>query len=177
MKKHLLCGLLAVTFSLSILSPAHAQAPKSPEEIVEAMTGKKPSCLQFPGVQCRAGELTSAVTESAPHKVDLNIQFANNSATILPAAAGQLANLLQALKSDAVMGLRLEIAGHTNATGSAAHNRDLSLRRAKAVRDYLEAHNLPTDRFSIAGYGFDRLLNSDNPKADENRRVEIRRLD
>jgi outer membrane protein OmpA-like peptidoglycan-associated protein len=176
MKKHLTSGLLAIAISLSLpATAAHAQAQKSAEEIVEALTGKKPPCPK--GLRCRTGELTAAVTESGPQKVDLNIQFANNSAEILPAAAGQLAELLRALKGDAVTGLRLEIAGHTSATGSAAHNRDLSLRRAKAVQDYLEAHNLPTDRFSIAGYGFDRLLNSDNPKADENRRVEIRRLD
>lgn len=175
MKKHLTSGLLAIAFSLLILPPTHAQGQKSAEEIVEALTGKKPPCPK--GLRCRAGELTAAAPENGPQKVDLNIQFANNSAEILPAAAGQLAQLLQAMKGDAVAGLRLEIAGHTSATGTADHNRALSLQRAKAVRDYLEAHNLPAERFSIAGYGFDRLLNSDNPKADENRRVEIRRLD
>ncbi len=67
------------------------------------------------------------------------------------------------------------IEGHTDSTGSAATNTELSLRRAITVRDYLIGQGVPAPRIDVAGYGPDRPV-ADNATADgraRNRRVEI----
>ena len=72
-----------------------------------------------------------------------------------------------------------EIAGHTDSSGSAAHNRDLSLRRANAVVQYLVAAGVETTRLQAKGYGADKPLMPNDTAAGmaQNRRVELIRLE
>lgn len=67
--------------------------------------------------------------------VNLEDAFAVNSAVLEPAAVRQLDDPGVAFRSPALAGFRFEIGGDTDATGGAAHNRTLSLRRAMAVSD------------------------------------------
>ena len=67
---------------------------------------------------------------------------------------------------------RLRIAGHTDASGSAAYNKQLSRKRAEAVRDYLIGHHIKTTALEAVGYGEERPLTK-NPYDKANRRVEI----
>ncbi|MEZ4599993.1 MAG: OmpA family protein [Syntrophotaleaceae bacterium] len=71
---------------------------------------------------------------------------------------------------------KILIAGHTDATGSASRNRDLSLRRAESVRAYLiENFNIDGSRLHARGYG-ESVPIADNGSAEgrrRNRRVEI----
>ena len=70
---------------------------------------------------------------------------------------------------------QLAIAGHTDSTGSAAHNQDLSERRADAVQNYLLSDNVYPARLSAAGYGKNRPIASNDSEAGRrlNRRVDI----
>ena len=70
---------------------------------------------------------------------------------------------------------RLAIAGHTDSTGSAAHNQELSERRADSVEAYLLADNLYPARLSAAGYGKNRPIASNDTEEGkrQNRRVDI----
>ena len=52
-----------------------------------------------------------------------------------------------------VPGQTIRITGHTDRIGSLEHNKDLSMRRAEAVRDYLAAKGLSTDKMEVAGVG------------------------
>jgi uncharacterized repeat protein (TIGR01451 family) len=71
--------------------------------------------------------------------------------------------------------VRVEVAGHTDATGPAAYNLWLSEMRANAVRRYLGSQGIAVERLEAHGYGLTR------PKADnvtregraQNRRVEL----
>ncbi len=67
---------------------------------------------------------------------------------------------------------RLRIAGHTDASGSAAYNRQLSRKRAEAVREYLIGHHIKTTSLEAVGYGEERPITK-NPYDKANRRVEI----
>lgn len=70
--------------------------------------------------------------------------------------------------------MRFRIAGHTDASGPAAYNRNLSRRRAQAVRDYLVGrHGIDPARLDPVGYGEERLKDPFAPKSPVNRRVEI----
>lgn len=69
----------------------------------------------------------------------------------------------------------IDIYGHTDSTGSDAHNLDLSQRRALSVASYLSAQGVDNRRFSIVGYGSTRPIASNaTPEGRAlNRRVEI----
>jgi outer membrane protein OmpA-like peptidoglycan-associated protein len=70
---------------------------------------------------------------------------------------------------------RIEIEGHTDNTGSAAMNQQLSENRAMAVASYLASRGVARDRMYAVGYGMTRPI-ADNSTAEgraRNRRVEI----
>jgi outer membrane protein OmpA-like peptidoglycan-associated protein len=75
--------------------------------------------------------------------------------------------------------VRIEIAGHTDATGSRQLNMRLSLARAQAVRAYLAQQGVAPDRMVARGYGPDRPIapNATAAGRAENRRVELHPLD
>lgn len=102
-----------------------------------------------------------------------NITFQTNSADLN-------ANFLRVLDS---VGLVLKeynktlivIAGHTDNTGSAEYNQQLSQRRAESVGSYLAQRNVAAARMMITGYGETRpVAGNDTPEGrSQNRRVEL----
>jgi OOP family OmpA-OmpF porin len=72
-------------------------------------------------------------------------------------------------------GLAVEIAGHTDSTGSALHNQNLSQKRAEAVVEYLFSKGIDADRLIPTGYG-DRKPVEANDREEgraKNRRTEL----
>ncbi|TBV01205.1 agglutination protein [Pseudomonas dryadis] len=69
----------------------------------------------------------------------------------------------------------LSIVGHTDNSGSAGLNRELSLARAVAVRDFLVANGVDAALISVSGAGAERPVASNNTVQGraENRRVEL----
>jgi outer membrane protein OmpA-like peptidoglycan-associated protein len=72
-------------------------------------------------------------------------------------------------------GLRLQVEGHTDSTGTATFNQKLSEQRAATVRDYLVQQGLDMNSISAAGLGEDNPIadNSTSVGRQKNRRVEI----
>jgi outer membrane protein OmpA-like peptidoglycan-associated protein len=109
--------------------------------------------------------------------VDLWVQFAFNSAQLTPLGRRQLDELGMALNDKALVTWGFQLAGHTDAVGSAAYNLRLSLERANAVKAYLMTqHGINPGRLVTQGYGYTRLADPANPKAAINRRVEVGRV-
>jgi outer membrane protein OmpA-like peptidoglycan-associated protein len=172
-------NVLAVA-AVFLCGQAHvAEAPRViSSEAIEAALGKSreaPTEMKTRGlrVQARSEEARGEETGGA---VDLQVSFALNSAAILPEAQQQLRELASALKSPGLTGKPFVLAGHTDSTGNPQRNRELSLARATAVRDYLQGAGVDAAGLSVAGYGSDRPLAGKDPKAAENRRVEVRNL-
>jgi outer membrane protein OmpA-like peptidoglycan-associated protein len=80
-----------------------------------------------------------------------NVFFEVDKYVLLPASFVELDRLVK-LMIDAPT-LQIEVSGHTDVTGSLAHNKTLSLNRAHAVVDYLVEHGISLDRITYAGYG------------------------
>ncbi len=120
--------------------------------------------------------ITRGIGVRANQSVDLNIPFDKNSSQLAPAAQRQLEQLSDALSNDSLGGYRFEIAGHTDASGAAEYNRNLSEQRAETVRRFLIDRGVNPQRLESAGHGEDRLLLPDEPGHPGNRRVEIRNL-
>ena len=72
--------------------------------------------------------------------------------------------------------LRMEIQGHTDDVGDAAHNMDLSQRRAESVKNYFVGKGIDEGRLVAKGYGPDVPLVNKKTKAAraKNRRVEFK---
>lgn len=72
--------------------------------------------------------------------------------------------------------IKIEIAGHTDNTGSSAINTRLSQERAEAVRSYLASKGVVPDRMIAKGYGPTQPVAPNTTVAGraQNRRVELR---
>lgn len=102
-----------------------------------------------------------------------NVQFATNSADLLPssyAVLNQIAALMARYPE-----YRLIISGHTDSVGDDKFNLDLSKRRAKACYDYLVSRGVDPYRMTHEGYGETRPVADNNTEAGraKNRRVEF----
>jgi outer membrane protein OmpA-like peptidoglycan-associated protein len=106
------------------------------------------------------------------------VNFRVNSAALSPEARQQLDAL--AAKALASKGFVIEVAGHTDATGNAARNFQLSQQRAEAVVQYLAVtHKIPLRRFiTPMGYGKTDAVADNGTAAGraQNRRVEVKML-
>ena len=104
------------------------------------------------------------------------VNFVTNSDKLLIESQGILTTVAETLKHH--QQLQLEVAGHTDSTGDANYNLNLSQRRAEQVRLYLISQGINENRLSAQGYG-EKLPIIDNTSAENramNRRVELRRL-
>ena len=91
------------------------------------------------------------------------IYFDTNKDTIKPQSEKILKKALKVLKE--FEGVRLKIDGHTDSRGDAAHNQDLSERRAASVKKWFESHGLDGSRFETAGFGPDSPIDSNDSRA------------
>lgn len=85
-------------------------------------------------------------------------------------AVDEIARLLRANPN-----LKLKVEGHTDSSGDAGHNRELSRRRAESVVHAVRAQGIDGKRLQAAGLGADKPL-ADNATDDGralNRRVEL----
>ena len=81
------------------------------------------------------------------------------------------------LNSVGASGFKFEVSGHTDTTGSAAHNKELSAKRAAVMVKQLVANGVPENEIISIGYGAERpLVKVDNTPAKQakNRRYELR---
>lgn len=97
-----------------------------------------------------------------------NLFFELDQATILPESYSELRRVAKLIRERE---LHIEISGHTDQSGSAAHNKDLSQRRAEAVRSFLIQEGCQAEHLRAVGYGSERPVSENDA---ENRRVELR---
>jgi len=108
--------------------------------------------------------------------VDLksSLLFSPDSAVVRPAAVDEIARLgdiLAKYPQD-----RIRIVGHTDSTGSAAYDEQLSLWRAEAVREILASRGVEGRQMLAEGAGAaDPIADNSTPEGRaQNRRVELR---
>ena len=112
----------------------------------------------------KASEGTRAVLE--------NIFFDLDKYDLKEKSITELKKILRFLKENPA--LRVEISGHTDNTGSDAHNRDLSHKRAEAVFNYLVSNGIDPDRLISRGMASSKPI-ADN--ATETGRMQNRRIE
>lgn len=154
--------------SLGAPAPAPAARPSRDDAFVDGLRGR-PSYAVSP----QERETLVRLATGRP-QIDLTIEFDRGSDVLRGRALAIAGNLGRALTAERMRGQTFLIAGHTDATGSAAANQALSERRADALKRHLvTAFGIPAANLITAGYGKAHLKNASDPDGRENRRVQV----
>lgn len=102
-----------------------------------------------------------------------HVLFETGSADISPGGREELARVADVLRDDPERSIVVE--GHTDSTGEADYNLDLSQRRAEAVARFLVEQGLEAGRIAAHGYGEQHPVAGNDTAAgrEQNRRVDI----
>ena len=157
-----------------------ALAPKAPAFVfstrptappVVALTPKTPT----PPVAPSMAEASPASLQKKLNEILVrgSIEFESKSSTITPTSLPTLDRLIAEMRQFPYTAI--EIGGHTDKYGEPEYNRQLSQRRADAVRRYFAKQGLPK-QFSAIGYGASQPLSVSEKRASlqRNRRIELR---
>ncbi len=116
----------------------------------------------------------SQIITSSGRYVTHGILFDTDSDRLKPESAPVIQTIAKGLEANP--NLKFLIEGHTDSTGNADHNLDLSKRRAEAVKVVLSAQfKIDAARITTAGLGASKPIDSnDTPQGrSQNRRVEF----
>lgn len=115
---------------------------------------------------------TSYVALDPKSQVNIQIEFAFDSAAIGDGQMEKLTTLCEVMKSSDIPSFK--IIGHTDSSGTDSYNQNLSKLRAEEVKRHLvEDCGIPADKLVAEGVGEAFPADPKNPKADVNRRVEF----
>ena len=120
-----------------------------------------------------SGNIVATQLAAEGHVRIYGINFDLDSDHLRADAKPAIDQLLSALKANPSWHVGIE--GHTDATGNAAHNLDLSQRRAASVKSALVAAGIATDRMTAAGFGQAKPVAPNDTAIGraQNRRVEL----
>ncbi len=102
------------------------------------------------------------------------ITFKTNSANLTKKSYDVLDRAVQVLSD--YPDTRIEISGHTDNVGKDEYNKELSQKRADAVKEYFVNKGIRTERLTAIGYGPERPIADNKTKAGKakNRRTEFK---
>jgi outer membrane protein OmpA-like peptidoglycan-associated protein len=102
-----------------------------------------------------------------------NVQFDSNSDRLTQASKLGLDNVANLLVTSTAV--NVEVQAHSDNTGSARYNKNLSQKRAESVVSYLVEKGVAADRMSAMGYGEEKPVADNNTTSGraKNRRVEF----
>ncbi len=105
------------------------------------------------------------------------VNFELGKAVLLPISRDILTEVARSLVANPQV--QVEVAGHTDSTGSRAVNERLSLARAESVKAFLIENGVAADRMTVQGYASTQPVASNRTASGraQNRRVELRRTD
>jgi outer membrane protein OmpA-like peptidoglycan-associated protein len=158
---------MSVSAAMVLMNAALAAGPLVVESGEKLDAQQVAKILQSPAFVTR-----SIRNDDAPASVALRIPFAFGSSKVPETAMPQLDIMSQAIRQ---AGAKVVIEGHTDAVGNADYNRQLSEKRANAVRDVLVTrYGIGRSDLKVVGMGKSRPLPALDPASAENRRVEFR---
>jgi len=102
-----------------------------------------------------------------------DLLFDFDKSDIKPAGFKELDDVIVVLKKNPA--LKIELQGHTDNKGTKLYNEKLSLRRAMAVKKYLEGKGISSDKLTTKAFGLSKPVATNDTKEGRalNRRVEL----
>lgn len=150
-----------------------------PEGLLEGL-GDGVSEKRFKGLSVKGLDSNSYTASTSCPKntntIALNINFKLNSAEIDSNNLRLVHEFAKAVNNPKLAGCRFVIEGHTDASGDAKYNLQLSEKRALEVKIYLANANVKFERMDVLGKGEISPLNKNNLNDAKNRRVQFRIL-
>ena len=157
------------------MAAADAQAAAAQAQQNAAIAQQDAAASRSEAAQLRAdlAQLQAQQTQTGYVVTLGDVLFEVDRAELKPGAARTLDQLATALNDDPRSTISIE--GHTDATGSAQHNANLSLQRAESVKSYLVGRGVNPGRITTQGLGQDYPVASNATEAgrQQNRRVEV----
>ena len=161
--------------------------------LVCAGTSRDAAAFDLGGLAGKAvGSAGNAARDKAVKEVNAKLlaegrknqcSFKTDSDELEPGCDGKLKKLADALvqvkqklKVSGVTNYKFEVSGHTDSSGKAEHNKELSAKRAAVIERELVKRGIPKSEIISLGMGSDRpLVKPDNTPAKKakNRRYEI----
>lgn len=177
--------MIAAVFLLAVTAQAEESRLVTADDFIETLRKPTISHDNLPdaadGSQKPRFRLRGISAEARPPEIAINIFFKSGSVEVADDFSKmQMAEAGKALSSVVLKPFRFEIAGHTDSVGSEAYNRDLSQRRAQALKQYLmDQYNVAENRLEIIGYGESQPVADNDTEQGRamNRRVVFKRLD
>jgi OmpA-OmpF porin, OOP family len=170
-------SILALSWLLA-MSSAHAQSPL--DDIKNKATEKATGVAKEEANKKIVSKINSKLlAESKKNQCSFkkdSDEFAANCNGKLKNLASLLVDAKKQLVAAGFKGYTFVVSGHTDSTGNAAHNKELSQRRAAVIVKELIKRGVPQDEIEAIGMGSDKpLVKPDNTPAKQamNRRYEI----
>lgn len=150
--------IVAAARAASPISPLMTEAPASQSQV-------EPTAAAPVAAPCTAALAAASNTGK--------IQFGSSKAVVLPASIKVIQRIATAMKG--CPALKIEIAGHTDGTGSSVLNDTLSKSRAEAIAEALIKSGIAAVRVTAVGYGSARPVADNVTPAGKarNRRIEF----
>jgi outer membrane protein OmpA-like peptidoglycan-associated protein len=143
-----------------------------PQNVTIDVNGYENSYIK--NIRIAAGGIDIYKQTTTPAKIIMHgILFDVDKATLKPESMGSINQIFNLMKKDP--SLKFEIDGHTDNSGTAAHNLDLSQQRADAVKSQLVSMGIDASRLTTKGFGDTKPIDgNDSPEGKaNNRRVEF----
>lgn len=102
-----------------------------------------------------------------------SILFDFDEAILKPQSFPELSRVVEMMNNQP---WQIVVEGHTDNAGTAEYNKNLSLKRAQSVKNYLENRGIPARKITVKGFGAEVPVadNATEAGQEKNRRVEIR---
>jgi peptidoglycan-associated lipoprotein len=147
-------------------TPATPATPRVNQDSIDAEARRR-------ATEEEARQRAAAALEAARNTLNAPVYFDYDASEIRDDARAALEAKLPILTANP--GLRIRVAGHTDSRGSDEYNLALGLRRASAVKQWLEGRGIGADRMEIANFGEERPTCTDEEEGcySRNRRAEF----
>ena len=146
----------------SVVEPQKTERVTPPKSTPNMTPKERPSKEgEVEAVQAKISEILQAD----------RLNFRRNKSYLTKKSKKTLDGVIALLKK--IPQMRIEVQGHTDASGDRDTNQWISTARAKRVKYYLEKHGIEAKRIVAKGFGESRLLYKEKPRSRLNRRVEI----
>ncbi len=167
--------------ALAVMLVAVPAAAQNPFDQVKSTAGQAKQVANATGVTKEVEKKINAKLTTEARKNQCS--FKKDSDQLAPGCDAKLKKLADALveakknlTTAGVSAYKFEVSGHTDSTGSAEHNKELSGKRAAMIAKELAKRGVPESEIISIGMGSERpLVTPDNTAAKKakNRRYEI----